>query len=37
MIEPDKPNTNQRQGILSAVFNDKNSLYAAYMPFIKNG
>jgi type IV pilus assembly protein PilZ len=27
----------QRQGILSLTIRDKNALYAAYMPFIKNG
>ena len=27
----------QRQGILSVSFPDKNSLYAAYMPYVKNG
>lgn len=26
-----------RQGILSLTIKDKNALYAAYMPFIKNG
>ncbi|MFN2350226.1 MAG: pilus assembly protein PilZ, partial [Thioalkalivibrio sp.] len=25
------------QGILSLAIKDKNSLYAAYMPFVKNG
>jgi type IV pilus assembly protein PilZ len=29
--------TNPRQGILSLTIRDKSSLYAAYMPFIKNG
>ena len=28
---------NARQGILSLTIRDKSSLYAAYMPFIKNG
>jgi type IV pilus assembly protein PilZ len=28
---------NPRQGILSLTIKDKNTLYAAYMPFIKNG
>ena len=28
---------NPRQGILSLTIHDKKSLYAAYMPFIKNG
>ena len=27
----------QRQGILSLTIRDKSALYAAYMPFIKNG
>ncbi len=30
---PAKP----RQGILSLTIKDKNALYAAYMPFVKNG
>ena len=29
--------TTPRQGILSLSIKDKNALYAAYMPFIKNG
>ena len=28
---------NSGQGILSLAIRDKNSLYAAYMPFVKNG
>ena len=28
---------NPRQGILSLTIRDKSSLYAAYMPFVKNG
>ena len=28
---------NTRQGILSLTIRDKSSLYAAYMPFVKNG
>jgi type IV pilus assembly protein PilZ len=28
---------NPRQGILSLTIRDKSSLYASYMPFIKNG
>ncbi|MDH4381313.1 MAG: PilZ domain-containing protein [Gammaproteobacteria bacterium] len=28
---------NPRQGILSLAIKDKSSLYAAYMPFVKNG
>lgn len=31
------PGRNPRQGILSLTIRDKSSLYAAYMPFIKNG
>jgi len=27
----------QRQGILSLTIKDKSALYAAYMPFVKNG
>lgn len=30
-------NPKSRQGILSLTIRDKSSLYAAYMPFIKNG
>lgn len=30
-------NSNARQGILSLTIKDKNALYAAYMPFVKNG
>ncbi|QKT04837.1 PilZ domain-containing protein [Ectothiorhodospiraceae bacterium 2226] len=30
-------NDNKRQGILSLAIKDKSALYAAYMPFIKNG
>ncbi|MEO5574050.1 MAG: PilZ domain-containing protein [Gammaproteobacteria bacterium] len=37
MVEPTKTNAGQRQGILSAVYGDKNALYSAYMPFVKNG
>ncbi len=33
MMTPGLP----RQGILSIAIKDKSSLYAAYMPFIKNG
>jgi type IV pilus assembly protein PilZ len=29
--------TPPRQGILSLTIRDKNALYAAYMPFVKNG
>jgi type IV pilus assembly protein PilZ len=32
----DAPNP-PRQGILSLTIRDKNALYAAYMPFVKNG
>ncbi len=30
-------NSSARQGILSLAIKDKNSLYNAYMPFVKNG
>lgn len=33
MLEPEK----KRQRILSFAIKDKNALYAAYMPFIRNG
>ncbi|HKJ77621.1 MAG TPA: PilZ domain-containing protein [Gammaproteobacteria bacterium] len=29
--------TGRRQGILSLTIKDKSALYAAYMPFVKNG
>ncbi|HHJ39200.1 MAG: pilus assembly protein PilZ [Methylothermaceae bacteria B42] len=29
--------TKSKQGILSLTIKDKNALYAAYMPFLKNG
>jgi type IV pilus assembly protein PilZ len=32
-----KPAGGVRQGILSLTIKDKSALYAAYMPFIKNG
>lgn len=32
-----QPVVPQRQGILSLTIKDKGALYAAYMPFIKNG
>lgn len=32
-----KSSGKSRQSILSAVINDKNALYEAYMPFVKNG
>lgn len=32
-----KPGGAARQGILSLTIKDKSALYAAYMPFIKNG
>lgn len=35
MSEPS--NAAPRQGILSLTIRDKNALYAAYMPFVKNG
>jgi type IV pilus assembly protein PilZ len=31
------PAVNPRQGILSLSIKDKGALYAAYMPFVKNG
>ena len=31
------PGANPRQGILSLSIKDKGALYAAYMPFVKNG
>ena len=31
------PNLGPRNGILSLTIKDKSVLYAAYMPFIKNG
>ncbi len=31
------PAANARQGILSLSIKDKGALYAAYMPFVKNG
>jgi type IV pilus assembly protein PilZ len=36
MIETPKP-TGARQGMLSLAIRDRNALYAAYMPFLKNG
>jgi len=35
-MEDEKP-TAARQGILSLTIRDKSALYAAYMPFVKNG
>jgi len=35
MNQPTSPKA--RQGILSLTIKDKNALYAAYMPFVKNG
>jgi type IV pilus assembly protein PilZ len=32
-----KPKMPGRQGILSLTIKDKSALYAAYMPFVKNG
>lgn len=32
-----KPGGAARQGILSLTIKDKSALYAAYMPFVKNG
>ncbi len=38
MSEPNqRPAMPMRQGILSLTIKDKSALYAAYMPFIKNG
>lgn len=37
MSETEKMKTAHRQGILSLTIKDKSALYAAYMPFIKNG
>ncbi|HEB54912.1 MAG TPA: pilus assembly protein PilZ [Gammaproteobacteria bacterium] len=31
------PHSGGRQGILSLTIKDKSALYAAYMPFVKNG
>ena len=31
------PGPGARQGILSLAIKDKNALYAAYMPYVKNG
>lgn len=33
----DKKPVPHKQGILSLTIKDKNALYAAYMPFVKNG
>ncbi|TDY02893.1 PilZ domain-containing protein [Thiohalophilus thiocyanatoxydans] len=35
--EPPKAPGGGRQGILSLTIKDKSALYAAYMPFVKNG
>ena len=35
--DPKKPAAAPRQGILSLTIKDKGALYAAYMPFVKNG
>jgi type IV pilus assembly protein PilZ len=35
--EDNKPSAATRQGILSLTIKDKGALYAAYMPFVKNG
>ena len=32
-----KPGGAARQGILSLTIKDKSALYAAYMPYVKNG
>ena len=34
---PEANSSGSRQGILSLSIKDKNALYAAYIPFIKNG
>ncbi len=34
---PIRPSMPARQGILSLTIKDKSALYAAYMPFVKNG
>lgn len=34
---PVRPSMPARQGILSLTIKDKSALYAAYMPFVKNG
>lgn len=35
--KPPAPGGGLRQGILSLTIKDKSALYAAYMPFVKNG
>ncbi|GAB4357608.1 MAG: PilZ domain-containing protein [Gammaproteobacteria bacterium] len=37
MAAEQKPHMPPRQGILSLTIKDKYALYAAYMPFVKNG
>lgn len=37
MNEPVSPGPGPRNGILSLTIKDRSVLYAAYMPFIKNG
>lgn len=36
-MEPKHSSTSSRAGVLSLSINSKSALYAAYMPFIKNG
>ncbi len=37
MVEARKPAARAKQGILSLTIKDKHALYAAYMPYVKNG
>ena len=37
MAEPNKPAAAPRPSVLSLNINSKSALYAAYMPFLKNG
>ena len=37
MSETVRPGAGAHQGILSLTIKDKNALYSAYMPFLKNG
>lgn len=37
MEESRSPSKNPRQGMMSLAIRDKNTLYGAYMPFLKNG
>ncbi len=36
-VRPGGPGGSSRPGVLSLTIKDKNALYAAYMPFLKNG